>query len=80
LALNQTFDTLSQALIAIKRVSRWKIAEAADLDAGAKYKIELHFELDLSQLPRPFQIGAIGKADWDVAAYLAVPLVFDGQK
>ena len=24
-------------------------------------------DLDLSQLPRPFQIGAIGEADWDLS-------------
>ena len=32
LALNQGFDTLGQALAAIKRVSRWKIADASELD------------------------------------------------
>jgi len=74
LALNQNFDTLVQALAAVKRVSGWKIAEMGDIDSGGKYKLELRFRLDLSQLPRPFQIGAMGKDDWDIATSMAIPL------
>ncbi len=74
LALNQNFDTLSQALAAVKRVSGWKIAEVGDIEPGGKYKMELRFRLDLSQLPRPFQIGAMGKDDWDIAASMSIPL------
>jgi hypothetical protein len=74
LALNQNFDTLSQALASVKRVSGWKIADAGDIEPGGKYKLELRFRLDLSQLPRPFQIGAIGKDDWDIATSMSMPL------
>lgn len=74
LALNQNFDTLPQALVALKRVSGWKIADAGDLDPAAKHRIELRFRLDLSQLPRPFQIGALGKDDWDIAASMVAPI------
>lgn len=68
LSLNPSFDTLEDALSAIKRVSRWKIADTADLESGLKYKVNFSFRLDLSQLPRPFQIGALGQSDWDLAA------------
>ncbi|MGI9135407.1 MAG: DUF4390 domain-containing protein, partial [Rhodoferax sp.] len=67
LVLNQTFDTLGQALAAVKRLTRWRIADASSFEVGPKYKVELRFRLDLSQLPRPFQIGAMGQADWDIA-------------
>ncbi len=67
LTLNQSFDSLVDALSAVKRVSRWKIAEATDLDGGQKTKVEFRFRLDLSQLPRPFQIGTLGQSDWDLA-------------
>jgi len=80
LALNQSFDTLPQALSVIKRLFRWKIAEASDLDGGGKHKLELRFRLDLSQLPRPFQIGAIGQSDWDVGVSVATPLVLETNK
>lgn len=68
--LNQNYDTLEEALSAIQRVARWKIADAADLNPGADYKISLNFKLDLSQLPRPFQIGVAGQRDWVIAAQL----------
>jgi hypothetical protein len=80
LALNQSFDTLAQALSSIKRISKWKIADAADLDASVKYKLDFRFRLDLGQLPRPFQIGAIGQSDWDISASVLMPLVAEAAK
>jgi hypothetical protein len=80
LALNQSFDTLAQALSAIKRVAKWKIAEAADLDPSGKFKLDFRFKLDLSQLPRPFQIGALGQSEWDVSASVLTPLVLESVK
>ena len=67
LALNQSYDTLQQALSAIKRISRWKVMNTADLDPNLRYRLEFRFRLDLSQLPRPFQIGALGQSEWEVA-------------
>lgn len=66
LALNQSFDTLQQALATIKRISRWRVAGANELDAAVRYRFEFRFRLDLGQLPRPFQIGAIGQSEWDI--------------
>ncbi|MEO5607236.1 MAG: DUF4390 domain-containing protein [Polaromonas sp.] len=66
--LNQNYDTLAEALSAIQRTARWKIAEAGDLDPAAAYTLDLNFRLDLSQLPRPFQIGIAGQRDWTIAA------------
>ncbi len=80
LVLNQSFDTLPQALAVIKRIFRWRVADAGDLDGGGRNKLELRFRLDLSQLPRPFQIGAIGQSDWDVGASVATPLVLEINK
>lgn len=80
LALNQSYDTLALALSAIKRIARWKIADAADLDAGTKYKLDFRFKLDLGQLPRPFQIGALGQSDWDISAGVLTALVAEGAK
>ncbi len=80
LALNQSFDTLPQAISVIQRIFRWKVGVASDLDGGGKHKLELRFRLDLSQLPRPFQIGAIGQSDWDVGVTVATPLVLETNK
>lgn len=77
LSLNQNLDTLAQALSAVKRISRWKIADVAELDATLQYKVEFRFRLDLSQLPLPFQIGAMGQNDWNVGVNLVAPLSLD---
>lgn len=67
-ALNQSFDSLPEALAALRRISRWKIADSADIDPDLKHTIVYSFRLDLAQLPRPFQIGVLGQAEWDISA------------
>ena len=66
--LNQNYDTLPEALSAIQRLARWKIAEAAEVEPDASYTLDLNFRLDLSQLPRPFQIGMAGQREWTISA------------
>lgn len=66
LSLNQSYESLAEALSMVRQVSRWKVAELADTDPTAKIKLLFRFRLDLSQLPRPFQIGAIGQSEWDI--------------
>jgi hypothetical protein len=68
LTLGQTFDTREEALAAVQRISHWKIAEANDVDSDAKHNVDFRFRLDVSQLPRPFQIGAVGHDDWHLSA------------
>lgn len=80
LVLNQSFDTLAQAMVAIKRFSGWKICNVSDIDPANKYKVDFRFRLDLNQLPRPFQIGAIGQADWELEASTTAPLSLEATK
>lgn len=80
LALNQSFDTLEQALAAVKRVAYWQVATLSELSAGVKYKVEFRFRLDVSQLPLPFQIGTLGQTDWDLAAAATAPLTIPAPK
>lgn len=68
MALNQSFDNLADALAAVRRISRWKIAELADFDPDSRHSIDFRFRLDLTQLPRPFQIGAVGQSEWNISA------------
>jgi hypothetical protein len=80
LALNQYFDSLAQANASLQRLSRWQIADVAELDPTVKYRVELRFKLDLTQLPLPFQIGALGQADWDMSQLLDAPLQLEQPK
>jgi hypothetical protein len=68
LVLGQMFDSRDEALAAIQRISGWRIADADAVDPGATQSIDFRFRLDVSQLPRPFQIGAVGQADWIILA------------
>ncbi|MES2783988.1 MAG: DUF4390 domain-containing protein [Pseudomonadota bacterium] len=64
--LGQTFDTREDAMAAIQRISQWKVADPGELDTDVRYNVDFRFRLDISQLPRPFQIGAVGQADWNL--------------
>jgi hypothetical protein len=65
-ALHQNFDDLGNALAGVRRVLRWRIADAADLAPGGDQRVELAFRLDLTLLPRPFQIGMANQPEWQV--------------
>jgi hypothetical protein len=72
---NQNYDTLPEAMSAIQRVTRWKVAELSDIRSGSDHNLTLSFKLDLSQLPRPFQIGVAGQRDWSIVVESAQPLL-----
>lgn len=67
LSLNQNFDSLNDAMAAVRRIARWKIAELASLEPGTPYRLDFRFELDTTELPRPLQIGTLGQSDWVVS-------------
>jgi hypothetical protein len=62
--LNQSYDTLDEAMAVLRRVGAWKIAEAAQVEEGARHYVEFSYRLDTSQLPRPMQIGIGAQAEW----------------
>ena len=80
MALNQNFEYLSDALAAMQRLSRWKIADVSELDLEQRHFVEFSFRLDMSQLPRPFQIGTLGQADWNIAISSRQPLTLERDK
>ena len=80
LALNLNFETLAEALVSLQRISSWKIADAAQIDSDAIYKVDFRFSLDLTQLPRPFQIGALGQSDWNISASASQQIGPEGVK
>jgi hypothetical protein len=67
-ALHQNFATLSEALEFMSRVRLREIAEPGALDRGSTYTAAVRLRLDTSQLPRPFQITAVGSRDWSIGS------------
>jgi hypothetical protein len=71
--LHQSFESLSDALHVLSRVRNWVVIEkAADgsslVRPGETYSAALRMRLDTTQLPRPFQISALGNRDWNLAS------------
>jgi len=66
-SVGQNYDSLDDALAALQRSGRWKLAEPADLADGGRMVLDFAFRLDTSQLPRPLQISFGGETDWTLA-------------
>lgn len=79
-SLNQNFDTLADALEVISRVGRMRLGDLAEIGDDATHPVAFHFRLDTSQLPRPFQIGAVGQSDWNISAEKSVRLPLEKLK
>jgi len=68
--LHQSFPTLSDALQVLTRLRNWGVVERGEkgVRAGETYDAALRLRLDVTQLPRPFQITALGNKDWSLAS------------
>ncbi len=63
-ALHQSFETLDEALKLIGRLRSWTVVDYGRLKPGESYVAALRLRLDVTQLPKPFQLSAIGNRDW----------------
>lgn len=68
--LHQSFTTLSEAVQVLARLRNWVVIERGDkgVRPGESYDAALRLRLDVTQLPRPFQISALGNKDWSLAS------------
>lgn len=62
----QNFSSLDEALSFLKRMHRNDIVRFEALRHGDRYEAAARLRLDVSQLPKPFQLDALGSSDWDV--------------
>ena len=65
---SQNYGSRDEALTAISRGARWKIAEPGQIDENNGHYLEFSFRLDTSLLPRAMQIGIDGQSDWALSA------------
>jgi hypothetical protein len=66
--LYQNFASLPEALGFMSRVRVGEIAETGALGKGSSYRAALRLRLDSSQLPRPFQVSAVGSREWTISS------------
>jgi hypothetical protein len=76
-SLNQNFDSLDEALDAVKRVGRLRLGDLAEIGEDGQHPVVFRFRLDTTQLPRPFQIGMVGQSEWDIATERSVRLAVE---
>jgi len=62
--LQLSFDTLEDALTLVRRPNRWVVADNDDLASGQTYDVAVRMQLDVGQLPKPFQVHALNSSDW----------------
>ena len=74
------YDSLAEALSAIKRSTQWRVVDATDIEANGKYRLDYQFKLDLTQFPRPFQIGTLGESDWSMNVKRSQSVAFEPLK
>lgn len=65
-SLAQSFDSLQAALDVIRLQSGWKLADTGEMESDARHYVVYRFRLDLSQLPRPFQIATGSQSGWNL--------------
>ena len=67
-ALTISANTLEEALIQVGAIAGWQVAELSALDNGRQYDAAIRMRLDLSKLPKPFQINALNAREWNLSS------------
>ena len=67
-AFYQSFSKLPDALRVLSRVRAWQVLERSEIDAGTDYQAALRMRLDVTQLPKPFQVNALTSREWTLSS------------
>lgn len=62
----QSFGSLDEALSFLEHMRHSDVVRFDDLRHGDRYEASARLQLDVSQLPKPFQLDALGSSDWDL--------------
>jgi hypothetical protein len=76
-ALHQSFASLDDAQRILSRLRNWLVLERGAVRPGENYQAAVRMRLDLSQMPKTFQVNALANRDWNLssewARWLFVP-------
>ncbi len=67
-ALHQSFATLDDALRLLARLRNWQVMERNAVTPGQIYSAALRMRLDLTQMPKTFQVNALANRDWNLTS------------
>lgn len=66
--LQLPFTRLRSALDFIQHVRGWRVFDRSAIKPGETYQAEVRMRLDLTQLPKPFQVNAVNSRDWNLSS------------
>lgn len=66
-SIHRSFRTYDEALRALLAIRNWAVVDRNRLTDGETYTAALRFRLDMSQLPKPFQVVIFGNKDLDLS-------------
>lgn len=71
--------TMFEALQAVGSIGGWRVIDNNQIDFSKSYTAALRMTLDLSRLPKPFQVNALNNRDWNVTSeWLRFPFLPNG--
>lgn len=65
-ALHQSYTSLDEALRIMSRLRNWQVLETGEIKADQTYLASLRMRLDLTQMPKTFQVSALSNKDWNL--------------
>lgn len=67
-ALHQGYATLEEALLVLSHLRHWQVLDKSEVKPGQTYLAALRLSLDLTQMPKTFQVSALANKDWNLAS------------
>jgi len=67
-SLQQNINSLEEALNLIRHPQHWVFADRKRLTEGETYSAAIRLQLDMSYLPKPFQINVIDNSNWRLSS------------
>jgi hypothetical protein len=66
--LTFTAQTIAEALQVVGSIGGWRVFDGSSVDPSKPYSAALRMSLDLSKLPKPFQVNALNNKTWNVSS------------
>lgn len=67
-ALHQSYNSLDEVLRVVSRLRNWQVLEKGEIRNEQAYHVGLRMRLDLTQMPKTFQVSALSNKDWDLSS------------
>lgn len=67
-ALHQSFASLDDAQRILSRLRNWQVLDKGSIKVDQTYLAAVRMRLDLSQMPKTFQVNALANRDWNLSS------------